>query len=129
VSVFAQSSTLNPDTALLNWVNAHLPTNVNPATNFNTSFQSGERLTRLIEAVSGQTKTELQGDNRFKLPAGSHDSFGHVDALLDYFDFLLDLKVDTKDVSVAEVLRGDTSQVIKLITSIREHFGQEEVLM
>ena len=115
---------------MLDWVNSHLPHKTPRATNFTTSFQSGEILTRLTEDLSSVYKPDLQGENRFKLPAGSHDSFGHVDALLDYFDYLVELKVDTQDVAVAEVLRGDAPQIVKLLKALKSHFGQgSEVLL
>ena len=119
----------SPDDDLLEWVNSHLPHKTPRATNFTTSFQSGEILTRLTEDLSSVYKPDLQGEDRFKLPAGSHDSLGHVDALLDYFDYLVELKVDTQDVAVAEVLRGERQQIVKLLRALKTHFGQgSEVL-
>ena len=46
-----------------------------------------------------------------------------IDVLLDIFDFLLDLHIETEDVSLAEIIRGDAVQTTKLIRSIRRHFG------
>lgn len=43
--------------------------------------------------------------------------------LLDVFDVLLDLRVDTDDVSIGEIMRGDFNQTEKLIKSIQTRFA------
>jgi len=112
---------------LLNWVNDNLPPTVRPATSFATSFKSGRLILRLAESLSHQRKDIA--DSRFGMgSAGANvaadaDEDAHIDLLLDIFDFLLDLGVDTADVSVAEVIRGDDTQIVKLIRGIRTRFS------
>ena len=110
------------EAALLAWVNAHLPATCPQALNYSSSFSTGQILARLTEALSGQTKRELADDSRFEELTGG-DPFDHVDVVLDLFDFLLDLKVNTGDVSVAEVLQGKETQIIKLIENIKLRFS------
>lgn len=117
----------NPDASLLAWVNSCLPPHITRAKDFSASFQSGQILCRLAESLSGQRRAELAGEERFEVN-GTDDSFAHVDSVLDVFDFLLDLKVDTADVSVAEVLKGDSPQIIKLVHSIKDRFPPNTTL-
>ena len=43
--------------------------------------------------------------------------------MLDVFDVLLDVRVDTDDVSVGEIMRGDYNQTEKLIKAIQTRFA------
>jgi hypothetical protein len=114
------SSGSGKDAALLQWVNAHSSASMSPAKDFSSSFRSGQRLLRLAEHLSGRSKGIA--DARFaKLVP---DSDEELDIGFDVFDFfIMDLGIDTGDVSVGEMLRGDRSQVIKLVEALRAKFG------
>lgn len=103
---------------LLKWVNAQLPDSVSKATSFTNSFRSGEVIYNLIKSCSGTSKAELEVPSRF-----NNVSMDHVDVIFDLFDYMLEQQIDTREVSMAELLQGHEDQTRNLVDSINSKYA------
>lgn len=106
---------------LLDWVNSRLPPGTPKATNFTTSWRSGQLILRLAEVLSGRVKPGLDDAKFARIKP---DSDEELDVGFDVYDFLtLDLAIETGDVSLGELMRGERQQIIKLVEAVRTKYG------
>jgi hypothetical protein len=109
------------DADLLEWVNDTLPLGTPKATDFSTSWRSTQLILRLAETLSGRKKAKLDDARFAELVPDSEDE---LDVGFDVYDFLtLDLGIDTGDVSLGEVMRGERQQIVKLVEAVKAKYA------
>lgn len=107
--------------SLLGWVNENLPADCPKATSFAQSFRSGQLIYGLVKAKSGQIKVELEAPEVFSKVA-KDGGFDHIETVLDLFDFLLEQRIDTDNISMNDLLNGHEGSTMKLVSNIRKRY-------
>ncbi|KAI0027993.1 hypothetical protein K488DRAFT_59864 [Vararia minispora EC-137] len=103
------------DPTLVEWVNSHVPHEIQLTVNSSGPLCIGLTLLRLAESIKGVATSPPVPDTAF--PTGPEDD--KLEGLFRLFDFLLDNDVRMGSVSINDIRQGRADKVIQLLKALR----------
>lgn len=105
--------------ALLQWINANLPSNTEKATSIPGSFISGKLICRVIEHIAGPdstTASQAVSDSQFEPVQGEPN----LEGIFSAFDKCIDENVDINGISINDMRSGDAERITTLLENLRK---------
>jgi len=120
------------DAELVAWINRHIPTSSQKATDMSTSLATGLVLFRLAESIKTNGESEKGNRVDYGIPEVPDSVFpssptdDKLDGLFVLFDFLLDNDVRMGNVTINDVRSGERDQLVVLVKALKAWEDQKK---